>query len=405
LPPLELPRHLARTLEIATALERSEGSPEALRRAEELEAYTLGWMPAIRVEQRATLAEPEARFFHHPLAWERLPRLRGAIERLYDFIRAAGADPLVALGASTAEGFFAERPTLAAILDRTCFGASMPLLYGHHADLESYAAELGSGEALEAAIDRRLAAPIAHELSHFARHREALEPPLMDESVSGWLGVLALPELCWPAEGEDNALLGAPWFAQVGEAVVRLYGLAPVVAAHAGARSWASVLGLDLRTALERVGWDAYRRAPGPAFLAGNAAPGAYLKLLYLGRAGVPLAEWDLARLDATPFADLPAPGPDPGDRAQLVHALRSMALSSSLQSGSWRTRAADPAEPVTIDAMRCEVRRPGQPAYLLAPAVAAGLRASGVTGFEVRLAGPQAAERTAASILARAGL
>src|SRR6185503_10828965 len=113
------------------------------------------------------------------------------------------------------------------------------------ADLAHFARAPGS---LDEIIDRYLSAPLIHELTHLHRRRQVF-PLYLDECVAGWLGVHVLPQLAYP-DG-DEGLYAAPWFAQVGQALVRVAGLENVLRAHAGVVPWRDALPDGLGAALE----------------------------------------------------------------------------------------------------------------------------------------------------------
>ena len=103
-----------------------------------------------------------------------------------------------------------------------------------------------------------LSSPIAHELSHFAPGRRSILPLYIDESVAAHVGALLHPETLWPAADGPYALFGAPWLAQVGQALARTVGEAALVRAHAGSADWSEVLPRGLEEALLRLGWTEY---------------------------------------------------------------------------------------------------------------------------------------------------
>ena len=81
----ELPATFAGVLAQAIAAGGPDG--EAARR------HYLETMPRARVAQLATVAEPNATLFHHPLDGARLPRLRAAAGRFDALLAAAGVPP------------------------------------------------------------------------------------------------------------------------------------------------------------------------------------------------------------------------------------------------------------------------------------------------------------------------
>ncbi len=394
-PRLALPGPYAGLLAWALERERGEGGPEGLARAEVLEGTYGEWVPRLRVEQLAT-SEPTAEWlFHTPIDWARTPRLRAALGRLYALYAQCGVRAPEALGAGTLEGLLARRVTLGELFERTYFGGLMPMLYTWPGDLEAIAGELAAGADPWAVFDRRVAAALVHELSHFDRGRDALLPPYADECVAGWVGVHAWPALCWPEAGDDGALFGAPWFAQVGQALARVVGVRALVRAHAGADRWDEVLPPGLREAMERLGRALYLRHREPHFLSGNTRPDPWLKLFFLAGGGVDVSGLGLEALEAWPWAEVPAGARAAMDHAMFADAVRSMALRPRRVGGTYRVTLAAPETPVTVDPLACRIWRPAEPdspepadpSYLLPPALAARLRERGVTRLRLRVA------------------
>jgi hypothetical protein len=266
----------------------------------------------------------------------------------------------------------------------------MPLLYGYPADLayfERRRAERGLDRV--AMIDRYLTAPVIHELCHFARDREAIAPPHLDECVGGWLGVHVLPELAYPAVGEDDAIFAAPWLAQVGQAIARAFGVPAVVRAHAGLDPLPRRF-LDAAAAL---GWDDWRRRRTLHLLSDTLDPRPWVALALRVGAGESLDGHTLDSLREAPLAGLALP-PDPAfDRAIVEDGLRAMCLDNARIDGSYRARTRAPDALIEIDAAACRIasaRRgevdPVAPSYWLPPAVAARLVAEGRPRFAVEL-------------------
>lgn len=334
-----LPRGLLRVVDRAVARERADGHDAA---ADALLLHYTERMPQLRVEQAA---HP---LMQAPLRWERLPRLRGAIERLISILDAADVDASGALQALRAE-------SLAELHAATYYGGAMPMLYAYPADL-AYFASRGLG--IDETIDRYLTAPVIHELCHLDRERAGLAPHL-DECIAGWLGVHVLPEFAYPAPGHDDALYASPWLAQVGQALVRAFGLAPVLRAHAGhrdelwersgsrpqaddrdvppERSEATLRGptrhgpiprafLD---AEEQMYWHDWEQRRSLHLLSDTLAPRPWLALVL-----------EHATLQADPEAD----------RAIVRDALRAMCLVTTQIGGSFRTRTVVPSAPIVIE-------------------------------------------------------
>ena len=316
---IDFPPRFRAHLERAIAIERADGRDAE---ADALVAHYAVTMPAMRDAQRA---HP---LFRAPLAWDAMPRLTRALDRL---------------AALLAEADLAWRPprdapTLGALFGAAHYGGCMPMLYGYPADLDYIAAHGGD-------LDRLLVAPIVHELCHLDRARASALPLHLDECIGGYLGVLVHPELAYPAPGDapNDAIYAAPWLAQVGQAIVRAFGLRATLRAHAGVEPLPAAF-VAAATALADADWRARRSTH---LLADTFAPEPWLALL------PPLA-----------------PDPD-ADRAIVEDALRAMCLATELVDGSFRTRI-DLGVPrtVEIDPIARAVRG-GEARYWLPPSVA----------------------------------
>ncbi len=366
-------------------LELEAGGP---RRAA-LEAHYLDLMPKMRVEQLCSSDTPAATFFQAPLHWDRLPRLSAAIARLRAVLDAAGAPRL------DLDGDFGG-DTLGALYQRTFYGGFMPLLYGAPADLAHFARAAGS---LDEVIDRYLSAPLIHELAHLGRERRAF-PLYLDECVAGWLGVHVLPQFAYP-DG-DEGLFATPWFAQVGQALVRVAGLGKVVRAHAGVIPWADALPSGLGAALERLGWEDYVEQRRMHLLSDNFRPDPWLKLFFLAQAGAPLGALTLASLDALDWSAVPPGDESPMDGEVIADALRAMCLHNYQVERSFRVSMRPPPSPIEIDLAQCRVSTaagafdPVPLAYWFPPAVAARLP----HGYSVKLRALGAIDEVARLIL-----
>jgi hypothetical protein len=380
LPEPALPRALEEMLASALALEGPTAHAELLR------AHYLVTMPRLRVEQLASEAQPNTRFFHTPLDWARLPRLSGIVDAVF------ALEPAL-LGAASPAAFRDRYPTLAALYLDTYYGAAMPLLYGYPADLAWFARALAE-EPLETVLDRHLAGPILHELMHGRRERPPLFPLSLDECVAGYLGIRLLPSFAYPEPGEANAIFAAPWFSQVGQALVRTVGLDAVVRAQAGQATWEEALPHGLAATLHRLGWDEYVALRQPHFLSDPYRPDRWMKLFFLAAAGVPLDEHTLASLEALPWTEVPPGEEQPMDREILVDALRAMCLRNRQDAYHFVVSSELPRAPIRIDLGACRVETaPGADGcdpvplrYLFPPAVAARLRARGTRGYVVAL-------------------
>ncbi|HEU4733155.1 MAG TPA: methyltransferase, partial [Kofleriaceae bacterium] len=404
-PALAFPAALRRFLARAVALERREASGGVAGRADPLVRHYTEAMPRMRVAQLAGTAEPGQALFHTRLDWERLPRLAAAIDRLFAALATAGVDAIGPLGAASAGAFRAQRPTLAALYERTHYGGFMPLLYGFPADL-AYFRATGTAGGLDtlAIIDRYLTAPIVHELCHFARGRDAPWPPHLDECVAGWLGVHVHPELAYPADDHDDALYAAPWLAQVGQAIARAFGVDRLVRAHAAGDG--AALPEAFIAAAQALGWDDWRARRTLHFLSDTFDPAPWVALALWVGAGHSPAGHTLASLAATPLAELALPDDSAFDRAIVEDGLRAMCLASAQVAGSFRTRARLPGGPIAIDPVACAVFAPRRgaldpvpPRYWLPPAVAARIAARHPGALELHLGSIAAIPDAAAAI------
>jgi SAM-dependent methyltransferase len=407
-PILAFPRALRTFLVAAVGVERRDGGAgdaAAAARADQLVRHYTDAMPRMRVAQLAGTTEPGAALFHTRLDWARLPRLGGAIDRLFAVLADAGVAGGPALGAASADEFRARTPTLAALYERTHYGGFMPLLYGFPADLAYFAARgVAEHRDVLATIDRYLTAPIVHELCHFAPGRDVAWAPHLDECIAGWLGAHVHPELAYPAGDHDDALYAAPWLAQVGQAIARAFGIARLVRAHAGGDPAALPAGFVAAAA--RLGWDDWRARRTLHFLSDTFAPAPWVALALAAGAGQPVTGATVATLAAWPLAALALPDDPAFDRAIVEDALRAMCLTSAQVAGSFRTRAQVPADAIAIDAAACAVVAGGRgaldpvaPRYWLPPAVAARITARQRSGYTLRLGALAAIPEAAAAI------
>ncbi len=399
---LAIPAALRLTLSHAIAFERSESRTEVV--ANLVRHYTVT-MPAQREAQRVG-GDP---LLEMKLAWNRLPRLAGAIERLFAVLADAGVDSTLALGASTAATYRKRTSTLAVLYERTHYGGVMPLLYGSAADLAYFRAN--GGDDPHEVIDRYLTTPIIHELCHLGRDRDVLQPLHFDECVAGWLGVHVHREFAYPAPGYDDAIFAAPWLSQIGQALARAFGSRALIRAHGGAEPWDAALPASFVDAAVRLGWDDWRARRSLHFLSNTLDPAPWVALALVAGAGGDLKGATLSGLAATPLSELVLP-PDPDfDRAIVEDALRAMCLENVLINGSFRARTALPTGLLAIDAAACTMTsaRRGDvdtvdPRYWIPPAVGAQILGAGRAGYRVRLATIDAIP-AAATAIAQAAL
>jgi hypothetical protein len=370
--PLAPPRALLAQLTVALAAGGAH--------AEAIERHYVELMPRMRAEQLDCNDGPAALLFGAPVVWARLPRLWGAIEQLFALLP-AGAQ---LLGARTAHELRQRHYTVGGLFAETAYGGFMPLLYGYPADLAYFARRLEDG--VDAVLDRYLAAPLVHELTHFGRERAVLSLYL-DECVAAWLGVRALPEFAYPAPGEDNGLYATPWFAQVGQALARVAGAARVVAAQAGVLPWREALPAGLAETLERLGREDYEATRPLHLLSDSYAPERWVKACFLAAGGVELATVGLDALARWPWTEVPPGDEDQAQDRQIVRdGLRAMCLRSFVVDGSVRAETTVPPAPITIDlaggvittAARADGVDQIAPRYWFPPATGARLRREG---------------------------
>jgi len=378
-PALEVPRAYWAQLKRVADIEAGEGGQAQI----DTLLFQYGEMlPMLRVTQLGASDEPGASLFHTPLDWSGLPRLKGGLDRL--------------LGEEGAQQRLARCSTVAELFETCCFGGFSPMLYAYPHDLQSYAEEVAR-DGIPAVVDRRLSAALLHEVAHFGRDRAPLFPPILDESLAGYLSAVALPQVIFPDPGDDNAFYGAPWFLQIAQALAATIGHEALVAAHTEQALWSEVLPPGLMPTLERLGDDLYRRHRGVHLLDGNTAPGPWQKLLYLaaaehakgGRAD--FGSLTLESLETMPWADIDVeavPERPQIDGQMAEWALASMTLWPALEQYSYRIRRRLPPTPVVLDTVTCRVHRslaedetldPAPPSYLFPPRACARLRARGV--------------------------
>jgi hypothetical protein len=399
MPPLSLPHFYQEVLEVAF----SEFSHKDLLRAHFLDA-----IPTLLAEQLALKRPPESDFFHRPLDWARLPQLSDAVEAFCHLLGEQGIAAEEVWGFASLRDLQEQASTLAELMAHLCFGRSFPLLYAYPGDLDSYAQEIDEGKDYSRVFDRRFTHPLVHELSHFGRTRAALFPPILDESISAYLGFLAHRSIAFPRDGEDNGLMGAPFFIQIGQAFVRAFGLKETLRAHAGLDSFESVLGPGVMEEVERLGWEQLGKTENVSLLEGHREPWVWHKMFCLLARSYPLDGIGLNELQQLDFSQID-PGPIVAmDRAILEDGLASMCLKSTLSGSSYRVRVEPTTEAIEIDLLECRMTRPGvpesadhaSPVYIFPPPVAALLRQGGVTQLTLRLTRLEAIEEVVYHLL-----
>jgi hypothetical protein len=390
---------------VAQLLRREIARGDAQARA--LEQHYLELMPRMRRAQLDGSDATATTFFAAQLRWDALPRLARAVANLFALLPADAT----LLGARSLDELRARSCTVGEFFAQTCYGGFMPLLYGYSADLQHFARSLAR-DSLDSVIDRYLAAPLIHELTHFSRARDV--PSLyLDECVAAWLGVRVMPEFALPAPGQDNGLYATPWFAQVGQALARVAGVERVVAAQAGALPWPEALPRGLADALARLGDEDFRATRPMHLLSDTYAPARWMKLCFLAASGVSVDTITLGELEALPWSAI-APGDEHDeDRAIVRDGLRAMCLRNfhvECPAGkSFRTGSRPAPAPITIDLEDCKLTAPPAPdgcdtvapAYLFPPAVAARIARDRPARFDVRVHSLDEIETLADAIIA----
>lgn len=287
-------------------------------------------MPLTLATQLAGLDPRCPWLMDEPLLLERMPRLRGALERLSSALAhglSTLQEPHEPRGRPRPQplwqrGF--EGPLrLGELYPTTFFGRLQPLFGTTPTVLAELAAT--PQKLRPEAIDRLLGPAILHELLHFTEDRAPLWPPYLDEAIAGGLGVHLLPETAFPAPDQE-ALEGFLTFAQVGLALIDRLGLDSVLLAQAGLVDWDTLIP-NLRQRALDLYW--------PRFLA---APAAHLH-----------PDWD----DPRPWAELFDPAaPSPG--AVLARAARCLNGASMARSRTHEGRVVQaPPPPCTFDFAR----------------------------------------------------
>ena len=287
----------------ALAFEEHEAAPEWQTRITLLRHYHLELLQRRRVVVLAGhapltgLTALSHRYLCEPLDPARMPRLVAAIDHLFALIASVGVRPDSLFCASDAHTLIAGR-TFGDVFGDCFYGRYAAPLGTTDQDLLALERE-GCDSHPQIALDRRLAGPLLHELSHLHAQRTPISPPYLDECVAAALGARAMPTLVTPDCGDDNAMVGAGWFVQVGEHLIRALGLDAVVAAHAGLCPWSDVLPAGLGDVFATLGWEQYVATRHVAFLGEAQRPEPWIKALWLAIAG----QLDRARPDTTTYA------------------------------------------------------------------------------------------------------
>ena len=306
--PPDMPAPFLGLLVRALALAENEGDAA---RAATLRHYHLDLLQRRRVAVLSGRAEPRAmKLLSTPLELARCPRLFNALARLDTLLGPASRNLRTHVDGKT----FAE-------IYATCFyGRYAPPLGTSDQELAAIMDEAAHDELLTV-LDRRLAGPLFHELTHltgpigFVRpdrqgghggpplqrrsdsdpripsypvteDRDPLMPPYLDECIAAALGARAMPALICPDEADHLAMVGAPWFVQVGEHLFLAFGFEPIIAAHAGHLPWSEVLPENLVALFAELGWQQYLVSRHVAFLGEAQLPDPWVKLIHLARMG-----------------------------------------------------------------------------------------------------------------------
>lgn len=250
-----------------------------------LDAHYTRTSPGLLAKQMTAARIPEERLFTAPLRLSQMPRLAGALERLYELVRSAALPCEEALGAATPEALLRKFPTLADLFSHCHFGRSMPMLYAAPGDV----AELMSRgkQSLEAWIDARYTGPLIHELAHLQPLDPACVPAPgnLHEALAAWLGSEAFPEQLWPDKEGLDALPGGGFFASVGGWFARTIGVAKTIRVQGGALDLRDALGDAPASALRLYGWLPHLETSAPHLLADTFSPQRWWKLIELQRA------------------------------------------------------------------------------------------------------------------------
>lgn len=333
---LALPRSVAEVLAVAITEARARGDHA---HAEALLRHHLESLPQARLEQLLSDRPPYRWLFHEPAPWHALPRFRRGLERLFTLFSEHSLDARAALGAPDPDAWCAARPTLADFYLATYYGRLLPMFAALPHDLARLDAEVHADPARRwELVDRRLGNAMLHELLHFGTAREAIFPPYLDEAIAAHLGLLLDERVAFPPPGDDCALVGWPWFSQVGAALARVAGDGPLLAAQAGLVPWTEALPPALLARLEAEAWAAYRAAPAVHFHPDTTRPDRWVRLVH----------------------EMVPPPPDPErDLVMLTHALHAMCLQVEQPGGSFRVSRRAPDGPILIDFAAGVVRAP----------------------------------------------
>ncbi len=382
----------------------AHSSPE---QAELLRLHYLSWMP----EQLAQTLTDQFPLFHQPLDPLAHPRLYTA---LCDWV-AWGAEAGMSEAEMLPEGLSCLDEvwglSLAQFYQRTAFGETMPMLMAWPHDLCAYQQEsLEAQETLAEVLDKRLVAPLLHELAHFDRHHHPLHPTCLDECVAAWCGAKAHPAQAFAAPGLDVAIYGAPWFAQIGQILACVARPGQLLRAQAGLLPWEEALGERMVEALSVLGLDLWKCGQEPHFLSGHHRPQLWLAaiawVLAHGKLSISAEELSSVSLSSLCFHI-----EDENMLAEVLHwGVRAMTLRASIVGGCHRVEAVPAQASWVIDWKACFQCAPEgtghEPAlrYVVPPTVAQRWLGRGIVRTQIRLHEEGALETLVAVLCAGSG-
>jgi hypothetical protein len=340
-----------------------------LPRAEEFAVHYIQRLPSLLTEQLASTSVTTTACFATPLIPGQQRPLVAAATKLMALLASANVDSTLVLPQAVVNLVQGVSTSVADLHRDACFGGAMPLLVAQSHDVAAMAKEAckPGADGWQGAIRRRLTAALAHEWCHLGRERDALAPPLLDECLSGYLGVLVHRATAYPPGDADTALMGAPRFAQVGQALVGAFGtgpsgIGPLLRAHAGLVPWTQAVGAPFIAAAGQLARRLAKDEGHPLhMLAGGQAPERWRKLIALGAAGaVDLVEPTPEALDALSWDAVPLPAvlAPAHERAVMRDALAAMCLGVRVEDQAFRVRTTPPPTPIVIDRATASVAR-----------------------------------------------
>ena len=215
------------------------------------------------------------------------------------------------------------------------------------------------------------------------------------------------PSIAFPQPESDNALMGAPFFVQIGQFFVRNFGLQATLRGHAGDSTFEALLGVDGFADVERLGWEQLLSSKEVSLLAGHDNPMLWHKIVALLGAKESLKGRSIQEIQALPFARIPVGKPEAMDLEILADGLRAMCLHSHLQGASYRVERRLSTMPIGLDFVECLISRPREstdrshadPVYLCPPTISARLRERNVSKLELRITSWEAIDVVASAL------